>query len=110
MSDKLITANEAKVTKKQHKSPCSDCPFRRDSIRGWLGGKDVDEWVELAHGEGEAECHTTKQADGGTWQCAGLAIYRANVCKSVRDPEVIRLPADTKIVFSFGEFRKHHDV
>jgi hypothetical protein len=106
---KLITANEAKVTKKQHTSPCSDCPWRRDSVQGWLGDMTAQEWRDLAHGEGSADCHTTKQASGEAWQCAGLAVYRANVCKSVRDPDALRLPADTKTVFSFGEFVKHHE-
>jgi hypothetical protein len=106
---KLITANEASVTKKQHTSPCSDCPFRRDSVPGWLGSMSAQEWRDLAHGEGSADCHATKQADGSAWACAGLAIYRANVCKSVRDPKAMRLKPDTKTVFSFGEFMKHHE-
>jgi hypothetical protein len=106
---KMITGDEAKVTKKQHTSPCSDCPFRRDSIPGWLGTLSVEDWVQLAHGEGAADCHTTKQPGGkGGWACAGLAIYRANICKSPRDAKAMRLKPDTKLVFSFGEFRKHH--
>lgn len=106
---RLIIANEAKVTKKQHRSPCSDCPFRRASIPGWLGLLSADEWMLLAHGEGQADCHTTKQADGAAWSCAGLAIYRANVGKLVRDPGALRLAANTEIVFSFGEFKRHHE-
>lgn len=105
---KMITGDEAKVTKKQHTSPCSDCPFRRDSMPGWLGLLSVDDWVELAHGEGSADCHTTKQKGGKGWACAGLAIYRANICKSPRDASAMRLKPDTTLVFSFGEFKKHH--
>ena len=107
---KFITANQARVTFRQHKTPCSDCPFRRDSIPGWLGTLTPKQWMELAHGEGSANCHTTKQADGSGWECAGLAIYRANVYKSVRDPDAMRLPANTQLVFSFGEFVVHHDI
>lgn len=108
MAKQMITGDQAQVTKQQHTSPCSDCPFRRDSIPGWLGRMSVDEWVELAHGEGQADCHTKKQVNGDGWACAGLAIYRANVAKAPRDPEIMRLPADREKVFSFGEFRKHH--
>jgi hypothetical protein len=108
--EKLITGDEAKVTLRQHTSPCSDCPFRRDSIQGWLGELSVDDWIQLAHGEGQADCHTTKQSNGAGWHCAGLAIYRANVCKSVHDPNAFRLPKDTEKVFSFGEFKKHHEA
>ena len=106
---KMITGDQAIVTKKQHKSPCSDCPFRRDSIPGWLGELTVNDWVQLAHGEGRADCHTMKQSDSEGWSCAGLAIYRANVAKSVHDPNALRLPADRVNVFSFGEFKKHHE-
>lgn len=109
MKGKLISSDEAKVVAKQPTSPCSDCPFRRDSLAGWLGTVTVDEWVALAHGEGESDCHATISPKGKTYQCAGLAIYRANVCKSVRDPNVLRLPADRVKVFSFGEFKKHHE-
>lgn len=106
---KMITGDEAIVTKKQHKSPCSDCPFRRDSIPGWLGELTVDDWVRLAHGEGKADCHTQVRGNGEGWACAGLAIYRANVAKSVHDPNALRLPPDRVNVFSFGEFKKHHE-
>ena len=105
----MITGDQAIVTKKQHKSPCSDCPFRRDSIPGWLGELTVDEWYQLAHGEGSADCHTQIQAGGEGWACAGLAVYRSNVAKSVHDPNALRLPADRVNVFSFGEFKKHHE-
>ena len=44
---KMITANEAKPTKKQHTSPCSDCPWRRDSVKGWLGEMSAQEWRDL---------------------------------------------------------------
>lgn len=49
-------------------------------------------------------CHVLKGA-----QCAGLAIYRANVCKSPRDPNAIKLPADREKVFATPmEFRMQH--
>lgn len=105
----MVTADEAKATPKQHTSPCSDCPFARKSMPGWLGSMTADEWMMLAHGEGSADCHATKRPDGGAWACAGLAIYRANVCKSVRDPEALRLSPDRDKVFSFGEFKRHHE-
>lgn len=106
---KLISSDEAHVAAKQPTSPCSDCPFRRDALPGWLGGGTVDEWVELAHGEGVSECHTLVGPGSEKYHCAGLAIYRANVCKSPRDPLAFRLPVNREIVFSFGEFKKHHE-
>ena len=72
---------------------------------GWLGGYPVAEWLQLAHGEEEPGCHiTTNQS------CAGLAIFRANIAKRVRDPDALRLPADKVNVFATdGQFRTHHE-
>lgn len=35
---KLIAKGEAQKTLKQLTRACSDCPLRRDSLKGWLGG------------------------------------------------------------------------
>lgn len=101
---KLLTYHDAKPRKTQHKHPCSDCPFRRDAIPGWLAGESPEWWMQLAHGEGSSECHTSDK------QCAGLAVYRANVCKSPRDESALRLPKDPIVVFSSRqEFITHHN-
>lgn len=100
----LKTYDEAKPAKRQHTSPCSDCPWAQKSLKGWLGNMSVDEWLNAAHGEALIDCHTVSNQ-----QCAGSAIYRANVCKSTHREDVLRLPADRVKVFSFGEFRAHHE-
>lgn len=101
---KLITVDEATPAKGQHTKPCSDCPFARDALPGWLAGESPETWLARAHGETKFECHTLLGA-----QCAGSAIYRANVCKRVRDPEILCLSADRERVFaSWAEFLKHH--
>lgn len=101
---KLITTNEAKYTLKQHTRPCSDCPFRRDAVPGWLGGSSAHDWVNAVHGEARVECHTVLN-----WQCAGTAIYRANVCKVPREPSQLVLPADKGTVFASADgFLAHH--
>jgi hypothetical protein len=100
----LITFDQAKRAKGQHQTPCSDCPFARTALRGWLGSLTVDEWVLSVHGEDKIECHALLGAD-----CAGAAIYRANVCKTLRDRAALKLPADRVTVFASPvEFAKHH--
>jgi len=100
----LVTADQAVEAKRQHISPCSDCPWRRDSVPAWLGSLTSDEWIAAAHGEARIECHTLLGA-----QCAGSAIYRANVCKRSRDPQVLILPPDRDCVFATPrEFVAHH--
>lgn len=100
----MTSSDEAVDAACQHRTPCHDCPWRRVALPGWLGGVSAAEWVARAHGESLVPCHTLNGA-----QCAGLAIYRANVVKSPRDPSILRLPADRREVFSNPfEFVEHH--
>jgi hypothetical protein len=97
---------------------CAECPWARDSAPGWLGPLTADEWLTLVHGEQPIACHTTivdaDENGEGDWsdprmrQCRGAAIYRANVGKMPRRPDVARLPADTERVFGWHEFKEHH--
>lgn len=92
---KLISSDEAKPALRQHKKPCSDCPLRRDAVPGWLGGTGTpEEWAQCLHSDNPMLCHVHAGA-----QCAGAAIYRANVCKSPRDKSVLLLPQDREKVF-----------
>ena len=100
---RLMTSNEAKPAKVQHKHPCCDCPFHRDALAGWLGGSTPEQYLAWAHQDTVVDCHTKLGQ-----QCAGMAIYRANVIKSCRPP-MLELPADKSEVFSTPmEFLEHH--
>ncbi len=102
---KLITSSEAPEHPGQLTQPCSDCPWARKSLPGWLGGISIDDWIACAHADGKILCHAFKGP-----QCAGAAIFRRHICKSPRDPEVLVLPADREKVFSWhDEFREHHE-
>lgn len=102
----LISSEDAVDAKCQHETPCSDCPWARTALKGWLGGATPEAWVREAHGEHPVPCHTINGA-----QCAGIAIYRRNVCKTPRDPEALRLPADREKVFATPmEFTAHHSA
>lgn len=104
MPRKLIASNINNVSNKQHRTPCSDCPFRRDSLPGWLGGIPAEFFTETAHGEGTYNCHVIVNQ-----QCAGMAVYRANVCKTPRYIAALALPADKQKVFAWPtEFLEHH--
>lgn len=90
----------------QHSTPCGDCPWRRKAAPDWLGSEhNAEEWIQVAHSDSTAECHTR-----APHRCAGLATYRANVGKSVRDPREMRLPKDPEKVFASPfEFLDHHN-
>lgn len=102
---KLTTRDEAVTATTQHTTPCHDCPWRRDSIRGWLGGFEPEDFVELAHSDLPVECHTIAQKE-----CAGITIYRANVCKVPKGTSFI-LPVDREKVFAAPhQFVEHHNI
>src|SRR5258708_38462519 len=104
MSKRLITADQARPAKAQHTEPCSDCPFARTSLKGWLGRRTVMDWIDAVHGEALIDCHVVSNQ-----QCAGAAIYRANVCKVTRRRNTLELPPNTEKVFgSPVEFMAHH--
>ncbi len=99
----LISSEEAVQGKTQHRKPCSDCPWARTALNGWLGGASIEEWLQRAHSDTLVHCHVIDNM-----QCAGMAIYRRNVCKHV-DPPLLRLERDKDTVFAWpAEFTEHH--
>lgn len=102
----LISSSEAVPCDTQHEKPCSDCPWARASLPGWLGGLSVDEWLTAVRHDGRVDCHTRLGP-----QCAGAAIFRRNIAKLPRDHSLLMLPRDTELVFASGdEFRAHHEA
>lgn len=101
----LIASGQSKPARNQITKPCSDCPMRRDSLNGWLGGSTPEEYARLAHSDAVVNCHVY-----GNVQCAGMAIYRKNVCKRADPPNLV-LPGDKDTVFSTPmEFLAHHST
>ena len=87
-----MTNSETAVTGKvQHTQACHDCPMRRNALPGWLGGSTPEEYRRLCHSDAPVDCHAIKNT-----QCAGVAIYRKNVCKKA----AYVLPADREAVFA----------
>jgi hypothetical protein len=101
---RMTTNDQAIPTQSQPTKPCHDCPFARDAINGWLGTMSIDEWIAAVRGESRIDCHALEGP-----QCAGAAIYRANICKRPRDRSLLALAADRTRVFANAvEFREHH--
>lgn len=104
LSRRFVADDGRLPTKKQHHTPCADCPWTRGSIPGWLGNNDAATWIRMVHGEHYIDCHCTTNQ-----QCAGAAIFRSNVFKLCRDPSALRLPANETLVFANdSEFLNHH--
>lgn len=101
------------------KTPCNECPWRRDATPGHLGPHDAQTWALGAHGESAIACHSSikdghgrgeaEWDDPGLRQCKGAAIFRANIHKLPRDPAIAVGPKDTTTVFANNaEFITHH--
>lgn len=69
---------------KQH--PCKDCPFRKDSLDGWLGRKRMEEIMEA----GSFVCHKDNSR-----QCAGHMLLSPHNL-FVRYARIMRMELDLK--------------
>lgn len=97
------------------KHPCSECPFSKTVKPGTLGGSPVDTYVGQIEGPFHLACHMAPgytQENGGsldTPQCAGAAIFRANLGLSDKMPDpLLKLPPGDESFASHAEFVAHH--
>ncbi len=97
--------------------PCKSCPFSRKVTPGELGGSSPFVYVGQIQGPFILNCHSgpgyedpKKRGELGMTQCAGAAIFRANLGLSQKMPKVFHsLPENHELVFSsFAEFLAHH--
>lgn len=104
----------------KRKQPCHECPFSRAVETGGTGGSDPTVYVGQVYGPFWLPCHTDpdyntpmslSEKTATVSQCAGAAIFRANVGADARMPHgVHRLPADTSLVFATpAELIAHHN-
>lgn len=101
---------------KQNQSPCNECPYRKDSAKGWLGDNSVETYAEPITSDIEIPCHKTMNSDRLMRYCAGLASVRVNSCKSARySPIIMKSEENVKNsphraeCFNFKhEFEEHH--
>lgn len=90
------------------KTPCSDCPFKKNSLKGYAGPhEDAQEIVNIVWADQKFPCHVkayhishTLEHDGlepdeafeealeEAPVCAGAAALLSNSCKLSRHPEV----------------------
>lgn len=103
------------------KKPCNECPFRKDSLRGWLSAYSPTELHQIVMNEKPFPCHMTHDGDI-EWEdagsktnplCAGALIYMKQAFKSPRNPDIAKcvknIDRDTNIL-SVPEFFSHHNI
>jgi hypothetical protein len=110
----------------ERKVMCDECPFRKASLRGWLGPHSIADIERVVQSDEPFICHEEIEEmavrgysdeeiiDEGQ-HCVGMLRYRNNMCKRSRDPEVSKVQVELRDipdedVISAGKFREHHDV
>jgi len=75
------------------KSPCKNCPFRKDTLKGWLGSDRMTEILE----SDSFVCHkTTKSELKYRKQCAGFMILKDTESAAVRYAELLEIDLGLK--------------
>lgn len=106
--------------------PCVACPFRTNSLKGWLGDYTPDQIMDDLRNETPFLCHKHIEdncPDGydGEWRewaeehgevCAGASIFQRKMCKLPRDPELAaairKVDISQPILFPRDVFVCHH--
>lgn len=112
--------------------PCSKCPFRRQSLPGYLGEAKAEDFLGSTLADYPMPCHKSINYNDPQWRekweqlirseqlhelkkapeqkhCAGAATFFSNIAKVSRDRNRPRLKPDRENVFSSPhEFMEHH--
>jgi len=100
------------------KEPCVECPFRKDSAAGWLGGETVQDTFQHVNNEGDFACHMTRhKAKKEMSRCRGSLLFLKKACKMPQfNPDLaqalktIGSDVDKSYILSVPEFYKHHSI
>lgn len=109
------------------KKACAECPFKKGSIRGWLGPWTAQELLAQAHSEGGFACHMSvndlieEGYEEGTTElqedvhvCVGSLQHANRACKSFRpgNPlvDMARSVGKSNEILNPREFMNHHTI
>lgn len=94
-------------------APCRECPYVEGRTRGFTGPYAPEDLHSIAASELKFPCHMTMKGESGP-RCRGIDLYRAQLCKSPRDPteraeqaETVKVHGETEKAvapFSLAEY------
>lgn len=73
--------------KLQHTTPCKQCPWRKASAQGFLGGNSPEQYADMVAANQVPNCHMTEGKGKRPAFCAGSLATMANSCITPRYPE-----------------------
>ncbi len=97
---------------------CKGCPFRKNSLPGWLGDYTPDEVVAAVWSEQHFMCHTEIDYTNPDWQqelagkphCGGAIQMAKVMCKLPRNPQHAAAVRSCKVEKNHlrKDFTEHH--
>jgi hypothetical protein len=110
----------AKKAKRQHLTPCAQCPWRKTSAPGWLGSSTPLQFLAQAEADLKMPCHCAVNYEKDDWRaqaeqaprCAGHAIFLRNRGKLPRDRDLAafvgQVERNDAVFTNPAEFVTHH--
>ncbi len=100
------------------KHSCKECPFKKTSLKGWLGGLGAKETKDLVLSEADFACHMTRDKPVSEMsRCKGSQIFFINHCKLpkfntdlVEAIEQTKKENHDKSEYLGFDFVKHHTI
>jgi len=106
----------------KHKTACARCPWRRDSLKGWLGIETPSGFLWATQREHMMPCHCDVDYESDDWElqldgashCAGSLVFMKNNCQlpvNLTLREMVEQVEQSTEVFQWGrEFLDHHTL
>ena len=104
------------------KKPCKDCPWRKTSPKGWLGGQDPEVFTHTLQMGKTLPCHKTQDRDltfdeieknDKVHHCRGALITMKNSCMLSRNEKIAELQkninTDNNFFRTLNDFQEHHN-
>lgn len=95
--------------------PCQECPLRKNSAPGYLGGYTAEQYLEILYSDAAIACHMSPgfpHDHSRQRHCTGVCGFRANVNKLPRGPDtaaaVLAIGKSDQFFGSAQEFYDHH--
>lgn len=106
---------------KSCKEPCKECPWRKKSAKGWLGGQEPEVFTDIVRSGNFLPCHLTHKEDLSFEEmtgnkkinhCTGALIAMNNSLMQSRNEDIVKLQEqhgkDERVFNRLSDFEKYH--